>query len=396
MAAWLAMLSWWDLPARTSDIDLLIVRARSAGLALALLTLVCVYALGAALGDRRLGLIAAAIAGSLPYFQQFARMLTPDLALLAGATLAVACAATCLSPARTEPPTARRWLGWGGCALGTAFGWMSKGPICVLIVVLGVAPLVALGARRRGAAAASLLAAVVVAALCVLPWYLQLERLAPDLASTLLREYRGPDWDYRPAWYYAAQVGWTLPWSAWFASGLALPFVLARGNARRARLSGVAMFAAILLVFSAVPQKLPRYLLPIVPAFALIAAQPWRDLLVFGRGETASRVAPLVFVPHWLGCGVASAVFAILFGFSASLRDAGVPAPSIVERISPAIGFSVWTLLAAIATAGWWLQRRRRVAPAFACAFLWALGTAAIWWTVHGEAGSFELRTIGP
>ncbi len=396
MAAWLAMLSWSDLPARTSDATLLVARARGAALTLALLTLVFVYALGAALFDRRLGLIAAAIAGSLPFFQQFARMLTPDLGLLAGATLAVASAATCLSPVRPEPTTARRWLGWGGCALGIAFGWMSKGPICVLIVVLGVAPLVALGTRRRGAAVASLLASVVVAALCVLPWYLQLGRVSSDLTATLLREYRGPDWDHRPAWYYVGHFGWTLPWSAWFASGVALPFALARGSARRARLPGIAMFIAILLVFSAVSQKLPRYILPIVPAFALIAAQPWRDLLVFGRGETASRVAPLVFVPHWLACGVASAGFAVVFGFSASLREAGVATPSIVERIPPALGFSVWTLLTAIAAAGWWLQRTRRTAPAFICAFLWALGTAAIWWTVHGEAGGFELRSTGP
>jgi len=387
MVVWLILLSWTGESPASISADpeqpmRLLLRARFVSVGLALVAVLGAFLAGRAVSDARGGLIAAGMLGTLPFLHGFARMPTYDIGLLAGATMAVGCGLTAMTPFSTAPrrgraPTA---VAWGGFAVSLAFAWMCKGPLALLIVAFGCAPAIVVCAGRRWRNLAALGIASAVAAAIVLPWYLALAAQVDDVVSRLGSEYSGPDFDYRPPWYYLYHINWTMPWTVLVLGGLAHPFMGWRGDARRQRLIVWMWFAIVILFFSIVPQKVPRYILPAVPAMMLIAACVWRDRWR-SQEESAGahhRDDRAVIMLHWIACMLAS--FAIV-AFA-------VAAPWVIERqwLDPedvhlpaqSAAILIGLALSAAAIAGFFASRHRDVAAAWSIAFLWSAAIGAL------------------
>ena len=129
----MAGLSDPDPTVRAAAYQRLGTEARLPPLIASCLMLVAVYELGRVIADARVGLCAAAIAGSTYLFLQYSRLATPDTHLMLWATAASAFLALAVLKGRL-------WLGCLGGGVCLGLGFMSKGPVALL---LSVAPVLA-------------------------------------------------------------------------------------------------------------------------------------------------------------------------------------------------------------------------------------------------------------
>ena len=279
LVVWMNLLAWTGLPA-DADVDTLVLRARWVGVSLALLALLATVWAGAALGHVRLGFAAAVLCGTMLFFLRQMRIATYDTHLLAFCTLAVAAGLWAMSGNR---PASRAWC-WllAGLSLGAAA--MSKGPLAFL---LGGGPLALLAAlrpdRRRWIPAA--LGSLVVAALVALPWYVYVLNHVPDAIRLLKTEFSAERQDAQPIWYYLGLIGLVFPWSLWLIAWLVR--AIRRHSSLPQNLHLVAAWFVFILVVMSLPDaKQQRYILPILPAAALLAAGA---LWSCGDNATASR-----------------------------------------------------------------------------------------------------------
>ncbi|PYQ11575.1 MAG: hypothetical protein DMH00_07815 [Acidobacteria bacterium] len=168
----------------------------------------------------------------------------------------------------------------GAACIGLAV--LTKGPLGLLIpgMVLGACFVASLGRHRIGTIRP--LASAAVFAAVTFPWYVAIAVLSPDLVKEFivggnLGRFLSAEHRPQPPLYYAVVllIGF-LPWSA-FLPG-ALSRVLAagyRGDRRHGRLLLPALWLLVLLVFfTLAASKLPSYILPALPAAAVLAAEP--------------------------------------------------------------------------------------------------------------------------
>lgn len=313
------------------------------------------YGLGAAAGGPRLGLVSCLICGSSLFWLRNARMTTTDAHL----ALWVAVANCLLAPAVLDGR--RRWLalvGGGGIALGLAM--MSKGPVALLQTAL---PAIAFLAWRRwwwwdrqtvalarvhvdtpddwpvsyaspapGVEPRSperpragrgwlppLLVGLVVFVVIGFMWYLLVWRNNPAVIEEWKREVTRDGATGLPPskWYaYASLVHSLFPWSFFFVAGLIGIATIAmrrapdagdddeREQAGRAVLPLMLLLVPI-LVMSFFRDRELRYLIPLLPAAAVVAAWALLDLLVTHPGRRGTLA--LVVLLHWLPLAVAAA-----------------------------------------------------------------------------------------
>jgi 4-amino-4-deoxy-L-arabinose transferase-like glycosyltransferase len=266
---------------------------------------------------------------------------------------------------------------------------MSKGPLAIVVVLCGALPAVVLQRARRRSNLVALGAASALAALVVLPWYLHLAGEVQSLASRLGHEYTGPAWDARPPWYYATHLQWPLPWILWVLCGLVHP--LLRGKSRRVLVAWT-WFVALFLFFSLAPPKMPRYLLPIVPALALLVAVVFSDDERRARRGERDPAAPWVIVPHWVGL----LVFSLLFVSFLAAQDWLVTRGWMDERRYGLLPWPIAALsglvLVGLAVAGLrWHLRGRVLAAGLLCALWASLATALNWDARSRGADPFDL-----
>lgn len=230
---------------------------------------------------------------------------------------------------------ARPWL-QVGAALG--LGILAKGPV-VLVVPLAVAllaPWWANGAPRQWWP--RLAGAVGLTALIALAWALPAAALGgPDYASAILVRQTEERMVYsyahnRPWWWYLSLLPVLLyPYSLW-------PPLWKEAIRRRMTDSGLRFCLAWLIpglvVFSLISGKQPHYLLPLMPAFALIASR-----LMTEEGVEVRRwhLAPALSLLVLLGAALAAAP---LLGGRTGL-------PSWAPDASPGVGVVLLALAAA-------------------------------------------------
>ncbi len=387
LAVWLNLVAWSGLDVPATSITGLLWRSRLLGVVLGLVTLAAIFWLGRGLGDAWLAGLAVLAAASLPLFQTHARMATYDSGLVAFAALAVAGAVWAVRPAGGPPGWAGWLTGWVVCGLGLALAWLSKGPLAVAVVAAGAGAAIGFSQTRRRRNTAALLAALTVAALIVWPWYRLLAEQVPELAQRLQREYAGSPWDRRPVWHYVTHLKWTLPWGVWVGFALLHPF-RCTGRVRRRRLAVWTWFVVLFALLSLAPPKASRYLLPVVPALALLVSAAFRDEQTHPRWLIAA---------HWIGLLVFSVLQAPFLATQDMLVEAGwidqrtyalLAWPAAAGLVTVMAGLAVWGLR--------WHWRGRHRAACIVCAMWAAVSTGVYWYgtsmgpdrfeTIHGEA----------
>ncbi len=247
-----------------------------------------------------------------------------------------------------------RPVDWLLYALGVGFGILAKGPV-ILLHVLPVALLAPwwLGAEPGGGWLrwyARLALALLGGAALALCWALPAGRVGGTAyADALFRaqtmgrmvhafQHERPWW-----WYLPLLPAILLPWSLWLPLWRAAP-ALARQAGVGERFC-VAWLVPGLVGFSAISGKQAHYLIPLLPAFALLAA---RALQVDVAGA-ASRVARVIVVAPLVGVGLVIALRPILSGLPGL--------PSWWAELSPPWGIALAVLTIA------WIPRLRSPHP---------------------------------
>jgi 4-amino-4-deoxy-L-arabinose transferase-like glycosyltransferase len=251
-------------------------------------TAALVAAFAARLWGRRAGWIAGTACATSPMMVAYSRIVIFDALL--GLFVTLALIAFYQAVERTDPPGWRaRSAAWCSVAwLAMALGTLTKGPVALAVPLLAAVPYALW--RRRGRALWHPAGPALFVAV-VLPWVLAVEAREPGFLRYALwtetwqrlttdrMERTGPVWYFLPF-----LVGGTFPW-------IVPPLVSGLRRLRRLRWSGsgagpraaaepalvflLLWIALPLLLFSLSQSKRPHYVLPLVPAVALLAARVW-------------------------------------------------------------------------------------------------------------------------
>jgi 4-amino-4-deoxy-L-arabinose transferase-like glycosyltransferase len=219
----------------------------------------------------------------------FARAATPDMLFSAAITLAMVCAANMLGRSgtlRIATTTSteiqnhnRLTLVLWGASLG--LGVLAKGPAAVIIA--GGAVAIWALATSNWRAALRLAHPVAIASFCIvaLPWYALCEHRNPDFLHIFIfqhnfERYLTPLFQHQqPFWFFAPiTILALLPWSAFLIAAAQEALRLWREKSwKNSPGFFVACWAIFPIVFFSFSQsKLPSYILPAVPALALLTA----------------------------------------------------------------------------------------------------------------------------
>jgi 4-amino-4-deoxy-L-arabinose transferase-like glycosyltransferase len=339
--------------------------------------------IGAAIAGVILLLATAAIAGgaflaplilaSAPLFFALTRLLATDVFLAAG--VAAFHAAYLWSPTR-----GRGGKIWMFVAMGA--GFLAKGPVVLAHTVLPLA-VAALWKRDRGLLAplGSIRGWLVFLAMAT-PWYLFVMAATPGLLQWLLHHELWMRYTstvhHRPGppWYFVmVALAGLLPWTFAALAGI--------GRAARdasktpnSRADAVLLCWAIVpvLFFSASGSKLPAYVLPEIPAFAILAARALERPGLHARWGTALLALALAALIEFQGPHA-------LVGVVGAQHAATLPLPAAAQVAAGLF------LAAAVAMAA-----RRPTAAALAVlgALYGLVGTAK---TIEGPLGSVAPMT---
>jgi 4-amino-4-deoxy-L-arabinose transferase-like glycosyltransferase len=304
MAYWLAAATHLALGAEGARVTELEARLPSlvAGLALVFVT----FALArAAFGDRRAGVVAAALLGSSWYFFAYARSVRPEMlyALLCTVQmLGIVIAANRAEEGRST--LAGALLAWGAVALAL----LTKGPQLPAFMMAGAA--LALWLRRPRPALGRVLRPWIGLGLValVIPYYaylaVQAEGVAQFWAEQMVQNTDVPIWLRPLRFYYPVRLVIAfLPWAV--AAGLAVVWTIRRRQPN-ALLLGWAIVVALLFVGFAGKLR-QHYILPLLPLLAALAAAAAVELYDRARTEAGTRR-----LLRWLVAGQAVLVLAAL------------------------------------------------------------------------------------
>ena len=300
LVIWLDMLAWTGLTPADSTAQQLITRSRYVSVAMGLMVVAGVYWMGCVLWDRKMAVIAALSAGTMLFLTRQARIASYDMHMTGWATLAVASAIWAMRPFGPPQTVLKAVLGWGFAGVALAGAFMSKGPLAILV---GAAPvlctmLIIKSNWRRNVI--GLIGMLIVAAVLTAPWYLYIMFEIRNAEGTLLHEYKAERMEFQTPFYYLGLLGLVLPWSMWLVAGLIQPFMRAEGEQRRRLMIAWAWFVLIFVAFSIPGAKQQRYILPIVPAVALLVGQLWRYHEQLAEQGEVDPGVNLLRVPHWV------------------------------------------------------------------------------------------------
>jgi 4-amino-4-deoxy-L-arabinose transferase-like glycosyltransferase len=297
--------------------------------------------------DDGVGLLAGAIVATSFGYYAIARMALPDLPLTFFITL------TTWAGFVATLDGGRHQRGWVLlAAVGMALGFLTKGPVGVILPGLVVVPVVLMERRGLHLRGADVLSALVVFAVMALPWYGvmwlthgtayldgfflgdNLERFATDRFN-----------DPRPWWFYGPVImGGLLPWTplalVWLSP--VWRFLTRRKDIETLELRLVLWAALPVLFYSLSVGKQPRYILPVLPPLAILLAVSVLERTRDWRSLDGARVR----IPRPGAVSVGAALTGVLLVALAALVWRAEP---LLLNVSTA--FTLWAA-AAIALAG--------------------------------------------
>ncbi len=279
----------------------------------ALLTLMCSALLGLELGGRRAAYLTILILATSPLFFIFGRSASTDMLLTAMLTAALFCgfrAATRPSPL------------WGaGLGAALALATLAKGPVA-LILAGGIFVLYFLFVRRFPWSWSQTALALVFTLALAVPWYWQIwVENGYDFVATfwlnhhLARFLTDLHHHSQPFWYFLPVliVGF-FPWTFFLGSSAfrAWKLKVEWVSDRYSHLLFLWLWVLVpLLFFSLSESKLAGYILPVLPALALLAALEWEQYL------SGDLVAYRAMKPQMavLSAFTVLVIIALIFGF---------------------------------------------------------------------------------
>lgn len=361
LVVWANLIAWTGLDPATAAPETLVLRARLAGLAMVMMTLFAAGWAGAVLGGRVLSFLAAAIFGTMFLTLKQTSIATYDTYLMGWTALSMAAG---LHAMHARRGASGLWL-LSGLFCGLAL--MTKGPVALVFTAAPLAALILFRwpgtsfPRRAGGLALALAAAAAVAA----PWYGFIARTFPNLQETLATEYLARRDEGQPAWYYLGLVGLAFPWTLAF-----VPALLRRP--RGAALKALVWLVVVVALMSIPGAKQQRYIVPVLPAVALVIAQ----FLLDRNGRPIGRTGRILFAAH-VGLLAAATVLIPVFVFGQAwwIRLGWIAQP----EIAGVPGFVVASVALVGALAVGLLERSRR-AGFLPAAAVWT----ALWMSVTG------------
>ena len=396
MLVWLNLLAWTGLEPESATPEQLMQRARLVTAGLGLVLVASIYWMGRTLGGARLGVLAALIAGTMTFFFQMqARMASYDMHMVAWAALASAGALHALQPFNERPSRGRAAVGWIVCGLGMGLSVLSKNPLGMVICGLLIASVMATDFRHILGRLGGLLAGLGITLAVVAPWYVyHLLRDAETVLAIWSNEYSGRDSSRHGPFFYVILLRLALPWTLWVIAGLFQPFLRAHGLERRRRLIAWLWFCLILIVFSTHTGKATRYILPILPAMSLLAAQVFADHQALADKGAKDRGAALLYLPHWLAVIVVSAAFAPFLAAQRWLAAGGWLDGPGMAPIGPGTAALATAVLLGLAVTGFLRHRRNHPMRAGVLCACWMLLVSVLYWHSYahtaGEADRYR------
>jgi 4-amino-4-deoxy-L-arabinose transferase-like glycosyltransferase len=254
-------------------------------------------------------LTGAIVATSFGYFSM-ARSALPDLPLTFCITLGIWATMRAVDAAGSESQPRRAGPWWALAGLGAGAGFLTKGPVALVVPAVVLLPIAWRERRRLLLDARGIALAAVIAALVGLPWYVAMWRehggayLQSFFVGDNLERFSTERFnDARPFWFYLpVLLGGLMPWSVYLVafSGDGL----ARLRARTLRLSDtdwrLLIWAAMPVLFFTVSiGKQPRYILPVLPPLAVFVARGIIERLGHQRNRllaAATWITAIVYV----------------------------------------------------------------------------------------------------
>ncbi len=244
---------------------------------------------------------------------------------------------------------ARTWIGWTLLAWAAmAVGVLTKGPVALAVPLLAAAPYAVW--RRASLAVWQPLGAVLLA-LIVAPWVWAVSLEIPNfleyvvLTETVARMTTDELRRSNPFWYFVpVLLAGTFPWSLLAISSLRRKSESRKSDADHRRVYLWLWLLVPFVLFSISSGKQAQYVLPLVPAVALLAA----------TGNLPRTMGARTAAVGWGALGL---VFVIAAGLGLPGVDAGPGEMAVASRTALAIGF-----IAILAGAFAWFFSPRRAA----------------------------------
>jgi 4-amino-4-deoxy-L-arabinose transferase-like glycosyltransferase len=308
----MALIDSIDLPARDAGFVRLAWETRWPALLAGCVMLLATACMARMLYGDRCGILALLVAGTSLLFLRFTRYSTTDIQLAMWVSVANAFLLAAVLKQRW-------WLGCiaGGAALG--LGIMCKGPVALVQSVLPIALFAAFAVRgaplRRWLPAT--LGGVAAMLAVALPWVIVVILREPDAWRIWFSEVTrvGARQDATGKWYaYGALLPYMAPWIVFYLGA----WVIAIVRRSRADVLAMLMVAAPLVVMSIAKDRSERYMLPLLPAAATLAAMGIMELVrrtpivlahaIVVLGIACFPLAGLLLHPPWYPLGFAVAV----------------------------------------------------------------------------------------
>ena len=299
---------------------------------------------------RDAAVVAATATATAPLALGLSRIVIMDTMLSFFVVLALVCfffAVENRTSTPSEAPIRRPWYVWtliAWAAMG--LGVLTKGPVAFAVPLLVAAPY---AIRRRASLAVWHPLGPVLMFAVALPWVWAVSREIPNflhyvvITETWARMTTDELRRTEPVWFFLPVLfAGTFPWSIVALSNFRSKIIPEDSADRRLRLYLLLWLVVPLIFFSLSRGKQEQYMLPLVPAVALLVASRWKGrprgvrlagaiwgmlglamLIVAALGVPGldtDRVSTEVAVQTAIGFGVAALVGAVIAWFSASRR----------------------------------------------------------------------------
>ncbi|MFW6059286.1 MAG: ArnT family glycosyltransferase [Phycisphaeraceae bacterium] len=351
-ATWMHLLAFQVLPAgpNATPTDAIILAGRAVSVVCGLLTVAAVFWIGICIGSLRTATLAALVAAAHPLLLYYSRLAGPEMPQLALATLTVAAAVWAIRPLKMPGSRLRQAAGWVLCGLCLGMAILTGGAGLLPFILVPVIFIFALYPNRLGHLM-GLVAAVFLAALLTTPWALYTHEQDAATWQAWIQSLV-PTYVHEPALLddIAMDRLWllllaTLPWTAWLAAGLLQPFSTSSAGSRLRMFLGWVWFVPVALLGILAPgQGLPREMLVVVPAAALLAGQVIRQYSDLSDEGRHARIWRLLRWPHCFVLMFASVAIPLVGELQAGMERAGW----LSGPVSAEMGMGYWIGLGAV------------------------------------------------